>query len=162
MRFLEIKHTLDRKRYEYLCTLLEKEEGRAILLYVLEKPGQVAGVHLPAGTVTIGYFWTDRPYNLYHWIHPDGTTIAYYFNLADHTAIGEDRLSWRDLAVDILLTPEGSVRVLDEGDLPSEIDPALREFIQETTSALLRDVPRLIQQFEEKSFSLLRKRNSPG
>jgi|DewCreStandDraft_1066081.scaffolds.fasta_scaffold00175_27 predicted RNA-binding protein associated with RNAse of E/G family len=162
MRFLEIKHTLDGKRYEYPCTLLEKEEGRAILLYVLEKPGQVAGVHLPPGTVTIGYFWTDRPYNLYHWVHPDGTTIAYYFNLADHTAIGEDRLSWRDLAVDILLTPEGSVRVLDEGDLPSEIDPALREFIQEATSALLRDAPRLIQQLGEKSFSLLRKRNSPG
>ncbi|MDR5695510.1 MAG: DUF402 domain-containing protein [Armatimonadota bacterium] len=162
MNFLEIKQTMDGKRYEYSCTLLVREEGRVILLYVVENPGEVAGIQLPPGTVTVGYFWTDRPYNLYHWIHPDGTTIAYYINLADLTTIEEDRLFWRDLAVDLLVTPTGEARILDEGDLPLDLDPALRESIMCTASSLLKDAPAFIQEIEEQSRRLLQKRNSSG
>lgn len=162
MRFLEVKETLDGRRYEYPCTLLTREEGMAVLLYVLERPGRVGDIQLPPGTMTLGYFWVDRPYNLYHWIRPDGRTIAYYLNLADRTAIEDDRLSWRDLAVDILLTPDGNARILDEGELPSDLDPALRESIARIASSLLRDAPALIHGIEEQSLRLLQKRNSPG
>ena len=34
----------------------------------------VHGVDLPAGTVSFGHFWTDRFYNVYHWLDADRRT----------------------------------------------------------------------------------------
>jgi hypothetical protein len=70
-----------------------------------------------AGTVSFGHFWTDRPYNVYHWMDgTTGATIGYYVNLADSTRVDGDLLEWRDLAVDILIRPDGNVTVLDEDE----------------------------------------------
>ena len=67
----------------------------------------VHGVDLPAGTISFGHFWTDRLYNVYHWLDADRRTLGFYFNIADRTRIAEAELEWRDLVVDVLATPAG-------------------------------------------------------
>jgi predicted RNA-binding protein associated with RNAse of E/G family len=83
----------------------------------------VHGVDLPAGTVSVGHFWADRHYNVYHWLDPARKTLGYYFNICDQTRIGAGVVEWRDLIVDVLALPGGRLDVLDEHELPAELPP---------------------------------------
>ncbi|MCL4465531.1 MAG: DUF402 domain-containing protein [Chloroflexi bacterium] len=104
---------------------------------ILEIKNTLAVVLMPAGTLSFGHYWEDRPYNVFHWQLPDGTTEAYYFNLADRTCLREGEAEWRDLVVDVMATPDGQVRVLDEDELLADLDPALRAGIEATVAHLL-------------------------
>src|SRR5437660_1532823 len=110
---VEIKETLAGVRQTFRCRVVARRPAEAVVLFVLPADRAVADLLLPAGTVTLGHFWEDRPYNVYHWMTPTGATIAFYVNLADRTRIDQDQLSFLDLSVDILLPPEGPPRILD-------------------------------------------------
>jgi len=114
----------------------------------------VHGIDLPAGTITFGHFWTDRLYNVYHWLGERGQTIAFYFNLADRTVIEGGRLEWRDLTLDVLATPAGRLEVLDEDELPADLDPTTRARIEEAKGAILGDPRRLMAEIEARSRAL--------
>lgn len=151
MQILEAKHTLDGRRKEFPCDLCLQADGRAILLYRLKGDVVLAGVSMPLGTLTLGHYWQDRPYNVYHWIRPDGATAAYYFNLADGTNIDHQRLEWRDLTVDVMLTPDRKVQVLDEDDLPDDLDGGLRATIDSTVAYLLAHGWEVADEVETES-----------
>lgn len=149
MDVLEVKHTLLGERRAYRCRGVVVGPTRATLLYVLPRGGQVADLALPAGTVTVAHYWADRPYNVYHWISPVGETLAYYFNLSGPVRITRDRVEWEDLEVDVLVTPDRRVRVLDEDRVPGsaadraeEIDAARRRVLDEW-EAVVREVEAL-------------------
>ena len=126
---LEIKNTLAGERKEFLCELCAREDGHAVVLYRLKREVNLAGVRMPAGTLSFGHYWTDRHYNVYHWLLPDGTTKAYYFNLADRTCIRDDAVEWRDLVVDVMVTPDGAARVLDEDELPADLNSLILDLL---------------------------------
>src|SRR5262245_21095970 len=113
----ETKETLGGARKSFLCRLVARVPGEAVLLYVSDRTWRVADLELPAGTVTFGYFWADREYNVYHWMTPAGVTLALYVNLADQTVVEASRVAWRDLAVDLLVRGE-RIDALDEAELP--------------------------------------------
>jgi predicted RNA-binding protein associated with RNAse of E/G family len=143
---LEIKHTLGGEMKTYRCRALEVTADRAALVYVLPHAARVAGLELPAQTVTIAYYWAVRPYNVYHWISPRDATIAYYFNASGPVRIAADRVEWDDLEVDVLVMPCGGVRVLDEDLVPpgaagraEEIASAQERILRESAS-VIRDV----------------------
>ena len=142
---LEVKRTLYGREKRFQCRLIDfavlrdarGEQRHAVVLFVAAAAMHVHGVDLPAGTVSIGHFWTDRPYNVYHWLRGDRTTVGYYFNLADRTTWTAERLDWRDLTVDVLATPEGRLDVLDEDELPAELDAEASAHIEAGKAALL-------------------------
>lgn len=144
---LEVKHTLDGEQRTYPSTLLDAGEGFAAILYVLPESARVDDLDLPAGTATVAYYWADRPYNLYHWVDPAGRTLAFYFNLARATAITPGQIEWWDLAADVLVTPDGRVRVLDEDEVPVEVEPE----VARARAALERDLPDLLAAVEPSS-----------
>ena len=116
---------------------------------------QLEDVLLPAGTVSYGYFWESRAYNVYHWVDNSADTLALYFNIADSTRIGIDRVEWRDLAVDVLITPDGRCRVLDEDELPAGIDPALRRYIESARDELCRDPLSRLGEYDKLTRSMI-------
>src|SRR5262245_50075477 len=118
----EVKTTLAGRVDRFVCDVIERASDRVVVLYRMSAGRDLHGVWLPEGALTIGYFWRSRPYNLYHWLHPDGRTIAYYFNVGDVVRLEEREIEWRDLAVDVLATPDGRVAVLDEDELPRDLD----------------------------------------
>lgn len=155
---LEIKRTLDGREKRFDCRLIAGGGGDAVVLFVAPAAILVHGVELPAGTVTFGYFWSDRLYNVYHWLDPrHGTTIGFYFNLADLTLIGEGRLEWRDLTLDILATPAGRLEVLDEDELPADLDETLRARIAEAKRQVLADPGGLMRELELSSRSFFQR-----
>src|SRR5439155_27041252 len=65
----ERKTRLDGTVAEYPCEGLIVEAGRrAVVRYVTERDRHLEGTDLMlrTGTLTIGHFWTDRTYNVYH------------------------------------------------------------------------------------------------
>lgn len=146
---VEIKRTLDGRRKEFRCRLVERAPDRAIVLFVSPQPYEVGGLALPPGTVTLGHFWQGRDYNVYHWLTPDGTTLAHYFNLAADTSIDEGSIQWLDLALDLLVRPDRPAAVLDEDELPPDLDHDTRERIAAARAKILREHPVIIDQLEQ-------------
>jgi hypothetical protein len=136
---LEVKRTLDGREKRFDCRLLALADGgrHAAVLWVAPAAMHVHGVDLPAGTVSVGHFWTDRHYNVYHWLDRAGETLGYYFNICDQTRIEPGVIDWRDLVVDVLALPGGRLDVLDEHDLPAEVPPDVAAHIAAGTAAIL-------------------------
>ena len=110
---------------------------------------------LPGGSRSLGYFWEDHPYNAYHWVDDKCQTLALYFNICDNTRITAQQVTWRDLTVDILITPDLRCRVLDEDELPDDLDRNLLAHINATRDSLCGAAGRLLLEFERNTRSLL-------
>jgi hypothetical protein len=150
----EVKRTLSGREQRFACRLVDRDARGVVVLFVAPEAMHVHGVDLPAGTVTFGHFWTDRPYNVYHWMDPAGATIGFYFNLSDGTAVADGRLEWRDLTVDVLVLPGLPVAVLDEHELPPDLDAGLRARIDAARDAVLADPRALTDEIEARSRAL--------
>ncbi len=149
---VEIKRTLAGEEKRFDCLRLAGNADHIVVLWIARAPMHVHGVDLPAGTVSFGHFWIDRPYNVYHWVDADRrTTIGFYFNVADRTRIASAELEWRDLVVDVLATPAGRLDVLDEHELPEALDPAVAAHIADGKAAILGAPARVLAEIEAAS-----------
>ena len=161
-RILEVKRTLSGTEKRFECAVLHRKDTHVVVLFVLPAPMHVHGVDLPAGTVTFGHFWTDRPYNVYHWLDQiTGATIGHYVNLSDGTRIEGDLLEWRDLAVDILLSTDGRATILDEDEVPADTSEALSARIDEAKAAVLAAHASLVIELERHRIALWPSDQSP-
>jgi predicted RNA-binding protein associated with RNAse of E/G family len=116
---------------------------------------QLEDLLLPKGSLSLGYFWEERNYNAYHWVDDKRRTLALYFNICDNTRISPRQIAWRDLTVDILITPDLRCRVLDEDELPDDIDRTLLARINATRDSLCGVAESLLHEFESHTRSLL-------
>ena len=151
---LEIKRTLAGVEKRFECQLLAGDARHAVVLWVAPAPMHVHGIDLPAGTISFGHFWSDRPYNVYHWLDGAGQTLGFYFNIADETRIGAGRIEWRDLAIDVLATPAGRLDVVDEHELPADLSPELRVRIDAGVRAILDAPAKVLAEIESRSREL--------
>ena len=146
---VEIKRTLAGGQKRFECTKLSSTDRHLIVLFVAPEGMHVHGVDLPAGTVTFGHFWQDRPYNVYHWLDgATGRTLGWYLNLSRETMVDDDRLEWLDLVVDVLVLPGAAPRVLDEDEVPPDATAELRQDIDRALTAVRDDLPRLLPELE--------------
>src|SRR4029077_20871228 len=141
----ERKTRLDGSVVEYACEPLVVEVGRrALVRYVTEEDRPLEGTDLVlrAGTVTVGHFWTDRPYNVYHWLD-GGRTIALYVSIATDTTIDQTAIAYRDLVVDVLIRSSGALEILDDEELPPSIEPRYRLAIAKALETCVTEGRRL-------------------
>lgn len=145
----EIKRTLSGREKHFDCRALAVREGYVIVLFVATGAMHVHGVDLPAGTVTFGHFWEDRPYNVYHWLDAaTGQPLGCYINLSRDTVIRSDRLEWVDLVVDVLALPGEEPRVLDEHELPPDTSPQVRAVIASALATVRAELPTVLRDLE--------------
>jgi predicted RNA-binding protein associated with RNAse of E/G family len=149
----ERKTRLDGSVVEYACEPLVIEEGRrALVRYVTERDRALEGTDLVLrkGTVTVGHFWTDRPYNVYHWLD-GGKTVALYVSIATDTTITPAAIAYRDLVVDVLIRPSGAIEILDEDELPPTIEPRDRLAIAKALETCITEAKRLTKEIERET-----------
>jgi len=151
---VEIKQTLTGGEKRFDCLRLAGGRTHAVLLWIAPEPMHVHGVDLPAGTISFGHFWSDRFYNVYHWLDADGRTIGFYFNIADRTRIAETELAWRDLVIDVLATPAGRLDLLDEDELPAVVEPEAAAHIAAGKAAILGAPAVVMAEIEAASRAL--------
>ncbi|MEP7216391.1 MAG: DUF402 domain-containing protein [Anaerolineaceae bacterium] len=117
--YLERKEKPDGSWREYRCTLLHREPGLVVVRFLMEKGGTIYGtpVEVPPGSVSHGYFWKRRPYNLYRMRHADGSLIAHRFDAVTDVQIGPVAVSYRDLILDWWALPDGTIFEEDRDEL---------------------------------------------
>ena len=124
--------------------------------FVSDRDRAIEGTELVlrAGTVTIGHFWVDRPYNVYHWC--DGErTIALYVSIADGTTIEDQLIAYTDLVVDVLVRPFGAIEILDEDELPPGLEPRHRLAIAKALETCVTEPKRLVNEIERETRAAL-------
>ena len=154
---IERKTRLDGSVAEFVCEPLVVEPGRrAVLRYVVDREWPVAqtGLRVPVGTVTIGHYWVDRPYNVYHWL-ARGRTLAYYCNVATDTVISDELVAYTDLAVDVLLRPSGAIEILDEDELPPDLAPEHRIVIARTLEVFVTSARSVMREIDAETERVL-------
>ena len=152
-RVIERKTRLDGSRVEFACEGLEVVPGRsAVLGYAVDRDWIVAGgiITVPRGALTVGHFWADRPYNVYHWL-VDGRTLAYYVNVSAPASITAGAVEWLDLTVDVLVRPDASFTVLDEDEVPADLDPVHRRTIARALEAVVTSPRGFAREIEAAS-----------
>ena len=132
---------------EYACVPLDIRGRSAVLFHAIREAFTIeAGsrvIPIPAGSYTVAYYWTDRPYNLYFMRDGEGNVLGAYFNIVRNTVITDEIVCFEDLIVDCMVLPDGEVLVLDEHELPEPIDSFEDGYVKRALDALiasLRDV----------------------
>jgi protein associated with RNAse G/E len=153
--YLEIKEKLNGERQYFNCTLMENRANQAVLLYQLEHSWRIGGLIIPKGTLSFGYFWTDKPYNAYHWLEAKGQSIGVYFNISDQTHLSQDQVNWRDLNLDLLVTSDGRYQWLDLDEFNGILDGNLKKYILDAKEQLQGNYPQIVREIEQRSNTLL-------
>ena len=152
----ERKTRFDGSVQEFACRSLLVEPGKhAVIRYDLTRDWHVGGMVFPKGGYTAGHFWIDRPYNVYHWIEPAGRTLAYYFNVGIVDEINDGRIGWRDLIIDVLIQPDGTIDILDEDEVPPDLPVEHRGTIARALEQIVTNPKRLVAEIERASRELL-------
>ena len=69
--------------------------------------------------------------------------------------IAEKAITWRDLIVDVVVTPDGHPRVLDEDELPPDRDPDLAAAIDAARDDFLANHATILAAVERRTAALL-------
>jgi hypothetical protein len=142
---IEKKLTLSGKVYLFECELLLLNSGLGVLKYVIDREYTVDGINLQPGDITHALYWIDRPYTLYIW-HLTRDRVVHYFNIADRISLQPREFLWRDLAVDIMIEDGRNVRVLDEDELPGNLEPELSHYIQSAKKTIIQEYALIIHE----------------
>ncbi len=147
---IELKRKLIGKNQTYECKLIDLQPDYGLLKYILPCSYQVDNLFLPPNSLTYAFYWPARPYTLYRWYWPDkGGPLGNYFNIADQVELSPPVFSWRDLMVDILITPQDQIKVLDEEELPEAISPEMREYIKNAKSLIINNYNNILNNTDE-------------
>jgi uncharacterized protein len=116
-----------RETWRYAGRVLERGESHVVLEALFNRADTAFhGILLKRGDRFVEYFFTDRWYNIFE-MHDrdDGRLKGWYCNVGCPAALEDDTISYIDLALDVLVFPDGSQLVLDEEEfeaLPLEPD----------------------------------------
>ena len=153
----ERKQLLGGGEQSFDCELVRLVERHSILKYTIHRERMVGTLKLAPGTVTFGFYWTDRPYTLYKWLSSSVVELGNYFNVADSVRLSPDQVVWRDLFLDVLVLPSGQVEVLDEDEIPGNVDNGILDYIAASKHLILSRNKEIIKSttFELLQLKLL-------
>jgi hypothetical protein len=116
--------------FRYTGTVLERGPSHVRLEAYFNRPDlPFHGIVLGKGDRFIETFYSDRWYNIFE-IHDrgDDQLKAWYCNVGFPAEIGSDTVSYKDLALDLLVFPDGRQLALDENEFAAlDLLPAVRE-----------------------------------
>lgn len=104
--------------FRYQGEVIERGEKKIVLQarFSLEN-AKLVDIPLQIGDLFLETYYSDRWYNIYE-IHARETNQlrGWYCNVSYPAEIGEDVVAFRDLALDLLVYPDGRQVVLDEDE----------------------------------------------
>jgi hypothetical protein len=143
-KILEVKRHLDGREEIFECERILVTPNEAVVRF--EIPVDVGKV--PAGTLTIGFFWRWRTYNLYRFVSPESDVLGHRFDVVSEVRIAPDRVRYLDLLLDVLVDQDGHVTVEDEEDVTEALSAGMLtdkqlETIERTRDQLTRSHERI-------------------
>lgn len=129
--------------FRWNAHLLERDDTRVLLEARFGLSGHFMGdIPLEVGDRFVESYYADRWYNIYEvHSHNDDRLKCWYCNIAYPAQIGANDLSFRDLALDLLVYADGRQLLLDEGEFNAlDLSPELK-------AKALQSLAELQQQF---------------
>jgi len=145
---LEIKKLYNGLERQFLCDLLYLENSFGILQFILEKDYFIDNLLLPKGSISLGFFWKNRSYNVYQWFHNE-ELIATYFNISDSTELSREKFIWRDLILDVLIPVNSIYRILDQEELKAIHDKEILTYITKAKNQIIQDHEQIIIELND-------------
>ena len=102
------------------------------------------------GTGSFEYYWKNDWFNIFRFNEPGGELKCFYCNVNMPPDMSNGVLSYRDLDLDILVSPDFSYRVLDE--LEFETNARKYEYPFETVEKAKAQISVLQEMIETKEF----------
>ncbi len=102
------------------------------------------------GTRTIEYYWLDRWYNVFRFLHESDETRSFYCNVNMPPRLEDGVLTYVDLDIDILVQPDLSYQVLDLEEFAA--NAARYGYSEETKRHANAAVAELISMIETRQF----------
>jgi len=134
-------HAGSEKIYTWSGKLLsETPVSRRVNAWFNGNPGYVGKVLLEPGDRFVETYFTDRWYNFFQ-IYAGQSDVmkCYYFNLSRPAVFYEDRIEWEDLALDLVVFPDGQKELLDQDEFARlNIDEKSRQICWQTLTDLLQ------------------------
>jgi len=125
-------HKLDhagRRVISYTAEVLQRDECAVTLRAVWNRPPLDLGFVLfePNDRFT-EHFYADRWYNVFEIHAADGRLKGWYCNVTRPARFSDGEIAAEDLALDLWVSPDGAMRVLDEDEFAAlPLPPAERE-----------------------------------
>ena len=114
---LEIKRHLNKPEERYRCTLLQSGKDDILLKYVSEGSARLGDAAFKPGSVTYAYYKTGAGFVPWKMYGPDGRLRGYLFHICRDLRVSRDKVEYLDLLLDIWISPDGSITVLDRDEL---------------------------------------------
>lgn len=153
----ELKRKLSGQVLHFEVSEVKRNQDWIIVSYRVPQEYQEnrSGLHVPAGTISYGFFWKERPFNVYYFAGEEDWIAAYFNVCAVPTQITEDEIDWLDLEVDLVVFPDGRTVVLDEEEVPHDISEqhrlqlkrAKEWILQESGKPLLQEMDLMLHGF---------------
>ena len=113
----EIKRHINKPDQAFRCELVVREPDHLVLRYVSDRTGRIGDVVFDPGSTTLAHYWSDRGYVAWRMYDPAGDLKGHVFHICRDVRIEEDRVSYLDMLLDIWVSSEGRVSVLDEEEV---------------------------------------------
>lgn len=148
---------------EYVCELVRLEPSLAVVRFRMERGGEIFGtpITVPPGSISYGWFWRRRPYNLYRMHTRQGDLIAHRFDVVADVSLSPELIEYRDLVVDWWITPDDTIIEEDRDELAEleqagKLRPADLETIAEATRQVYSRYRHIIDEvaFLERRFGI--------
>lgn len=161
--FLERKRKADGTVHDYETELVHRDQTVVIVKFLMTRGGGPPRlpVTVPAGSVSYGYFWPRRPYNVYRWLTATGELIAHRFDAVTAVRVTADSVDYRDLILDWWAFPDGSIieedrDELDEAVASCTVTPADERIANEAAYQVLSRYRHIIDEVEALERRLVR------
>ena len=141
-------------RKSWKCELLDRRGSLLIALGEFDADVEHPDLGLiKKGTLSYELFWLDRWYNIFRFHEPSGELRNFYSNICMPPKFDGRMIEYVDLDVDVLISPEFDVSILDlddfeasavqygyDADLRAKVEAALNEVLELFEN---RDIPEL-------------------
>jgi hypothetical protein len=139
------RNILGQETYRYSGELLKHEPDHAVLEAFFDREDRIFhGMPLHNGDRFVETYYFDRWYNVFEiYAREDGELRGWYCNVSCPAEIDGEFISYVDLALDLLVFPDGSQIVLDEDEFSQLL---LSQQDRERAQAALAELQSLFQR----------------
>jgi hypothetical protein len=117
-------------------------------IWTAPKPFAIESFFLQAGDIFMEHFYPHQGYNVFVVYSAIGSLKGWYCNITAPAEVAGDEIRWRDLALDLLVLPDGREILLDADEFEAlPLSSTDREAAHQALAALRDHIARRLPPF---------------
>ncbi len=114
---IEEKLNKNKNREIFECRVIKKDTNHIVLYYRSDSDASIQDITIPKGSFTVAHYFEKRGYVVWRFFTPEGSLRGTLIHLCKNVKIDSERVIWHDMILDIWVSKDNSVSILDEDEL---------------------------------------------